>query len=252
VNRGIVEAHAAGAVTSASLLANGPALSDALMRLRDARTLQVGLHLNLTLGRPVAQREDVASLCDPHTRAFYPLARLVTRALTGRIHPEHVAAECRAQLNLLHKLSVRVRHIDSHRHVHLLPGVWKTVVAVAQDAGIRTVRVPRESLRPTGLRLSRALVAASLRAFCGDRALMRADHFLGLGLLGAHDFQRQLLALLDQLEPGTTELMVHPGYVDPDLTRRDAYTTGRERELAALCSREVRDRLARGDIRLVA
>jgi predicted glycoside hydrolase/deacetylase ChbG (UPF0249 family) len=252
VNRGIVEAHAAGTVTSASLLANGPALSDAMRRLRNATTLQVGLHFNLTLGRPVAQREDVASLCDPHTGEFYSLARLVTRALTGRIQPEQVAAECRAQLDLLHKLGILVRHLDSHRHVHALPGVWKPVIAVAQRAGIRAVRVPRESLRPAGRRLSRALVAASLRAFCGDRALMRADHFLGLGLLGAHDFQRQLLVLLDRLEPGTTELMVHPGYVDPDLTRRDAYTTGRERELAGLCSRELRDRLTRGDIQLLA
>jgi predicted glycoside hydrolase/deacetylase ChbG (UPF0249 family) len=46
--------------------------------------------------------------------------------------------------------------------------------------------------------------------------------------------------------------MVHPGYVDRDLTAWDSYTTGRERELAALCSLEVRDRLARGDILLVA
>jgi predicted glycoside hydrolase/deacetylase ChbG (UPF0249 family) len=247
-------------VTSASLLANGPALSDAMLRLRNAATLQVGLHFNLTLGRPVAQCEDVASLCDPHTREFYPLARLVTRALTGRIHPEHVAAECRAQLNLLHKLGVRVRHIDSHRHVHVLPGVWKPVLTVAQHARIGAVRVPLESLHPAGRRLSRALVAACLRVSWyvaanrenGHRALMRADHFLGLGLLGADDFRRQLLALLDQLEPGTTELMVHPGYVDPDLTRLDVYTSGRERELAALCSREVRDRLARGDIQLLA
>ncbi len=85
-----------------------------------------------------------------------------------------------------------------------------------------------------------------------DRDLGRADHFRGLDLLGAQDFQRRLLALLDQLRPGTTELMVHPGYVDRDLSVWDSYTTGRERELAALCSPEVRDRLARGDILLVS
>ncbi|OLC44744.1 MAG: hypothetical protein AUH75_00575 [Gemmatimonadetes bacterium 13_1_40CM_4_65_7] len=259
VNRGIFDAHAAGTVTSASLLANAPGLNDAITRLRHASTLQVGLHLNLTAGAPVAQPGDVTSLWDPRSGEFYLLPQLVRRALMGRVAPEHVAAECSAQLARLRTLGVSVGHIDAHRHVHALPGVWKPVVAVARRAGVRAIRVPRAALLHGRIRVSRALVAASLRVAlrlaansgAHDRDLGRADHFRGLDLLGAQDFQRRLLALLDQLQPGTTELMVHPGYVDQDLTAWDSYTTGRERELAALCSLEVRDRLARGDILLV-
>ncbi len=259
MNRGIFDAHAAGTVTSASLLANAPGLADAIARLRDVSTLQVGLHLNLTAGAPVAQPGDVTSLWDARTGAFYPLSQLVRRALTGRVAPNHVAVECSAQLARLRALGVNVGHIDAHRHVHALPGIWKPVVAVARRACVQ-VRVPRETLLHERIRVSRALVAASLRVAlrlaansgAHDRDLGRADHFRGLDLLGAEDFQRRLLALLDQLQPGTTELMVHPGYVDQDLSAWDAYTTGRERELAALCSLEVRDRLARGDILLVS
>jgi len=260
VNRGIFDAHAAGTVTSASLLANAPGLADAITRLRDASTLHVGLHLNLTAGAPVAQSGDVTSLWDPRTGEFFPLSRLVRRALMGRVAPDDVAAECTAQLARLRSLGVNVGHIDAHRHVHALPGVWKPVAAVARRAGVRAVRVPRETILPGRVRLGRVLVAASLRAALRlavngrghDRDLGRADHFRGLDLLGAPDFQRRLLALLDQLQPGTTELMVHPGYVDRDLSAWDSYTTGRERELTALCSLEVRDRLARGDILLVS
>ena len=259
MNRGIFDAHAAGTVTSASLLANAPGLADAIARLRDVSTLQVGLHLNLTAGAPVAQPGDVTSLWDARTGAFYPLSQLVRRALTGRVAPNHVAVECSAQLARLRALGVNVGHIDAHRHVHALPGIWKPVVAVARRACVQ-VRVPRETLLHERIRVSRALVAASLRVAlrlaansgAHDRDLGRADHFRGLDLLGAEDFQRRLLALLDQLQPGTTELMVHPGYVDQDLSAWDAYTTGRERELAALCSLEVRDRVARGDILLVS
>jgi predicted glycoside hydrolase/deacetylase ChbG (UPF0249 family) len=259
VNRGIVDAHAAGTVTSASLLANAPGLTDAITRLRDASTLQIGLHLNLTAGAPVAQAENVTSLWDPRTAEFYPLPQLVRRALAGRIAPSHVAAECSAQLARLRSLGVRVGHIDAHRHVHVLPGVWKPVLAVARHARV-PVRVPRETILHGRPRPGRALVAASLRVALRlaangggpDRELGRADHFRGLDLLGAPDFQSRLLALLDQLQPGTTELMVHPGYVDRDLTAWDSYTTGRERELAALSSLEVRNRLARGDILLVS
>jgi len=60
-----------------------------------------------------------------------------------------------------------------------------------------------------------------------------------------------LLTLLDRLEPGVTELMVHPGYPDAELAQWARYVSGRERELAALVSPEVRARLKRGDIELV-
>ncbi|HWC75375.1 MAG TPA: ChbG/HpnK family deacetylase [Gemmatimonadales bacterium] len=260
VNRGILEAHAAGTVTSASLLANAPGLSDAVARLRDVPTLQVGLHLNLTAGSPVAPAEDVASLCDRRTQRFHSLRRQVARALTGRILAQHVAAECTAQLERVRQLGVSVRHIDSHHHVHALPIVWNSVLEVARRAGVHAVRLPRESSPRGSMRLGRALLALSLRAawrvasngHIDANGVGRADRFWGFGLSGTRDFQRRLLALFDRLEPGSTELMVHPGYVDHDLIAWDPYTTGRERELTALCSREVRDRLARGDIRLVA
>jgi len=260
VNRGILEAHAAGAVTSASLLANAPGLADAVTRLRAAPTLQVGLHLNLTDGQPAARPDDVSSLCNPHTRTFYSLPQLIARALFGRIARDHVVAECGAQLSRLRELGVRVGHIDSHRHVHALPVVGSAVLEVAARKGVSAVRIPEESSPRRSMRLGRALAAASLRVawrfatngHTDHRRLRRADRFWGFGLLGALDFQRRLLAILDQLEPGTTELMVHPGYVDRELAEWDSYTTPRERELAALCSREVRERLARGDLRLVA
>ena len=45
--------------------------------------------------------------------------------------------------------------------------------------------------------------------------------------------------------------MLHPGYDDDMLAAQDSYRLERERELAALCSPAVRERLTRGDIRLV-
>src|SRR2546430_11718670 len=56
------------------------------------------------------------SLTSPRTGRFHSLAALVSRALTGRLDPGHVAAECAAQLARLREAGVRVTHIDSHRH----------------------------------------------------------------------------------------------------------------------------------------
>src|SRR5947208_2424224 len=51
VNRGILEAHVAGVVTSASLMVNTPAFAVAAAAARQAPRLSVGLHLNLTVDR---------------------------------------------------------------------------------------------------------------------------------------------------------------------------------------------------------
>src|SRR5437763_13941300 len=57
VNRGILEAYAAGVVSSVSVLVNTPGWDDAVRPLRDLdppSRLGVGMHLNLTMGRPVS------------------------------------------------------------------------------------------------------------------------------------------------------------------------------------------------------
>ena len=64
-------------------------------------------------------------------------------------------------------------------------------------------------------------------------------------------YSRTGATALDHLEHGVTELMVHPGYVDASLEGWVSYGAGRERELAALLSAAVRDRLRRGDIELI-
>ncbi len=50
---------------------------------------------------------------------------------------------------------------------------------------------------------------------------------------------------------GDTEIMLHPGYDDSVLAAQDPYRIEREREVSALCSLAVRERLTRGDVRLV-
>src|SRR3981081_1226976 len=62
VNRGIEGAHRNGIVTSASLLANGGAFAEAVELARGTRGLGVGVHLNLSDGRPIAPRESVPTL----------------------------------------------------------------------------------------------------------------------------------------------------------------------------------------------
>src|SRR6187397_57581 len=83
VNRGIFEAHAAGTVTSASMMVTTPAFAEAAERVRsDATQLGVGLHLNLVVGAPLSS---APTLVDPETGHFHPFDAFVRRALAGQI-----------------------------------------------------------------------------------------------------------------------------------------------------------------------
>ena len=258
VNRGIVEAHEAGTLSSTSMMVNAPAFDEAteLVRSRVPR-LGVGLHLNLIAGRPLSE---ATSLVDRRTGRFHPLPELAKRALRGRVHPADVRRECDAQLLALRRAGIVPTHLDSHRHAHALPGVLPAVVASARDAGVPVVRRPLDqpSLGEPAASLKMLVLHAAWRVASqavdadGRALLARSPHFRGIALQGAPDVEARLLALLDRLPAGATELMLHPGHDDAVLAAQDPYRQEREREVVALRSPAVRARLERGDVCLVS
>lgn len=253
VNRGIVEAHRAGVLTSTSMMVNAPGWADAVHLAPGVPELGIGLHLNLVVGPPVAR---VPTLTNPRTGELYPFGVLARRALAGLVDPEDVARETAAQLDCLVGTGIPITHLDSHRHAHALPGIWGPVVATANVLGVRVVRTPRESLRRNPQDVIATFKKVALRAAHRVSrwrvpAVVGPDHFVGISLQGGTRFLPRLLHLLDRLPPGTTELMVHVGYAEDVLPGNDQYRWQRVRELEALTSSPVRARLHRGDIELV-
>jgi chitin disaccharide deacetylase len=62
INRGIIQSHEYGIVTSASLFANGPAFDDALEKITTCPKLGVGVHLNVLRGAPVAESNHLSHI----------------------------------------------------------------------------------------------------------------------------------------------------------------------------------------------
>lgn len=255
VDRGIIEAHTSGVVTAASLLANGASFAHAVRLARAAPALSIGVHLDFVAGRPLTKAR---SLVDARSGRFHSLATLACLAALGRVAEDDVIDETSAQIARVRDAGVRVTHVDSHRHAHVIPGVWTGVVAATEAAQCGPLRIPVERLTMTPGRVSAgatlkiaALRVAAAIATRGNTFPSHPDHFAGLALQGRHDFAARLLALLDALPSGTTELMVHPGRVDAALGAADPYTTRRETELSTLLSAPIRERLRRGDFRLV-
>jgi predicted glycoside hydrolase/deacetylase ChbG (UPF0249 family) len=250
VNRGIVETIERGVVTSASLMVNMPGCDDAMRRLRELSTrgvtASIGLHFNIVAGRALGT---CPTLTQPRSiaREFLPLLRLAWRAFTRRLDPRDVEAELEAQLQrageLLATVGTRVTHIDSHRHAHCLPGVLDVVLRTARRHHIEHVRHPYEA--STLLRSPRASLAAQLLRVMLAKQTAPIDDigFTGFGAMGSPTFDRDLLEIVSALPQGITELMVHPGYDSPELAALDPYRAPREREVRALTSQALRERI---------
>jgi predicted glycoside hydrolase/deacetylase ChbG (UPF0249 family) len=248
VNRGIVEAIESGIVTSASLIVNMPACEDAIRRLREAQkrgvAASIGLHFNIVAGKPLSE---CATLTRRHTNEFRPLATLAWCALTGRVEIRDIELELEAQLqkatDLLAPLGLRVTHIDSHRHAHCLPEIFDAVLRSARRHGIGHVRHPNETRATLRGRPHAVIASRLLRAVLAQRPALDDVGFTGIGVMGSRTFDRDVAAIVSALPPGTTELMVHPGYDSAELAAIDPYRSPRERELRALTSPALRERI---------
>jgi predicted glycoside hydrolase/deacetylase ChbG (UPF0249 family) len=247
VSAGILECVAAGVVTSVSMMVNTPGFEDGARRLAAlARRPGVGLHLNLTAGAPVLGAREVPSLVGAGG-GFLSLGMLAARALLGALDAADVEKETLAQIARLSSAVQGVDHLDSHQHVHALPRLNQAVRRAAAAAGIRRVRRPVEPRLSHPGALKRLAILASWYAASGG-AEAGAARVTGIGLKGGPKFGRDLLARLDEVPVGLTEVIVHPGRSGPELAAWDPYLGERDAELEALLSAPLRERLARGDL----
>jgi hopanoid biosynthesis associated protein HpnK len=253
VNDGIFDAHDHGILTSASLFAAAPATSDAIRRARTRPSLGVGVHLALVDGTPTLPPCRVPTLVEDDGRFRCSWKPFIVACLRGKVSLAEVELELTAQIELLRSAGVTLTHLDAHKHVHAYPPVFAIVARLASRFGIPVVRVPYERWLSTraygdarGTARRQALLNALLRPWARHDYRIAASHavrtpqFAGrvhTGMLSAE----ALVDIVRALQPGVTELMVHPGYRDDELERTGTrLLESRRIELDLLCKLETR------------
>jgi hopanoid biosynthesis associated protein HpnK len=269
VNRGIVEAFRNGIVTSTSLLANGLAFASGVATAKSAPGLAVGVHLNLSDGAPVADRESVPNLLnDEGLFAAGPESLLLRRARRG-LPLNEVEAEWDAQIQKVRDARIAPTHLDGHKHVHMLPGLFEIALRLAKRHDIGAIRVSLEasSLRAAlsagnktraGLVLKQGVQARGLKLLARDAreqaeraGIATADYFCGIAQTGQLTLAG-VTQFLKSLPEGTTELMCHPGYADAALQKTATrLQDSRQMELDILTNTEIRNLVASQGIRLI-
>ncbi|HEX5442734.1 MAG TPA: ChbG/HpnK family deacetylase [Pirellulales bacterium] len=295
VTRGILEGFEAGVLTSAALLANAPAAEQALdawqalleahragrlastaarRRLGDSPgDFDLGVHLNLTQGRPLTGQRFPRQLLNDRGE-FLPPGQLFSRLIWrgGRCR-DAIHAELAMQVELLMAHGLEPTHLNGHQYVELMPVVCELVPRLAADYAITAVRVPREprhwltSLRP-GFRPGNWLLSYAKQWFARryaariDAAGCRhAGAYFGASHAGCVDMRVCEMFLCAGRGRGLVEIAFHPGFPGGEFEAdrwsaptqqawSDPLATWRPAELALLCSPAFGDLIERHGWRL--
>jgi len=175
INRGVIEAHECGIVTSASLMVRWPGAEEAAAYGRNHAEFSLGLHLDL--GEWVYT-----------DGCWLPLYERV--ALDNR---KKLAEEVADQLEAFRELTGRdPTHLDSHQHVHLKEPVRSAVVEAGNHLG-----VPMRHLSP------HIRYCGSFYGQTAEGAPIPENLTVGA-----------LIGIVSSLSAGITELGCHPGYAE--------------------------------------
>lgn len=245
ISRGIREAHLRGVVSSTTCMMNIPTTAaDIATASKEAPALGMGVHLVLTMGRPISPPETVTSITDENG-SFLKYTPLIER-LPG-LNIDEVDREWRAQIEAFVRASGRKpTHLDSHHHSsYFSPALFRAMLELAQeyDCAIRfpfTGDVSRE-LEETNKYVPELIEEFDLR---------RPDRFI-VDFYDEGATQEKLVSIIDNLPDGTTEIMCHPGYTDRAFAEESVYNNQRDRELKILTDPSIRKAIESKNIRLI-
>ncbi len=263
VNAGILRAHREGILTNASLMVNGAAFEDAVAIARRQPDLGVGLHLVLVQGRAASSPREIPALVDADGHfSTNPILSGVRYFFQPGVRSQ-LRREIRAQLEKFADTGLRLSHVDGHLNIHMHPTVLPMLLDVADEFGIRAMRLAREPLRPAlrfdgkhAVRKSfEALVFSALGRFAEarlrDHSIAYPRTMYGLHQTG-HISEAYLLHTLAEFPAGLSEVYCHAAEVDDEARRWRPDDYDSDGEVDALTSNRVRAALAAGGIELTS
>ena len=128
VNRAIEEGVSVGFITSINVMVNMPYANDVAEVRRRFPDISIGLHLNLTAGKPVSNCQEIKSLVDSNGM-FYSMSEFRSRWQTKKIKFNEVKKEISAQYLVYRRLIGEPDYWNTHQHIHMAPAFLNLILS---------------------------------------------------------------------------------------------------------------------------
>ncbi|MFD4704680.1 chitin disaccharide deacetylase [Gottfriedia sp. NPDC058432] len=207
INYGIIDAHKNGVVNSATMMMNMPGVSHAVELAKENPSLQVGIHLVLTCGKPLLN--NVPTLVNEKgnfksRHEFFEDKNILL---------DELEREWTAQIEKFLESGLKPTHFDSHHHVHTVPEFLPVVQKLAQKYNLCARRISENALQG---------IAPFTDVFLHD--------FYGEGV--TDDYFDKILTRVQDGQ--SVEVMCHPGYLDHEILNNSSYAKDRVKETLIL------------------
>lgn len=209
VNYGIIDAHKYGIVNSTTMMMNMPGVKHAVELAKVHPTLQLGIHLVLTCGKPLLS--DVPSIIDEQGK----FKRINDFIKDNNLSLLDLEREWTAQIDRFLDFGLTATHFDSHHHVHSIPEFLPVIQRLSRKYNLPVRRISEQHV--VGVP---SFTDRFFHDFYGDG--VTDDYFVELS---KRDVENQ-----------TIEVMCHPGYLDFEVLNGSSYAADRVKETNILTS----------------
>ncbi len=242
VNRGVIEAHNDGLLSSTCTMINVQSAVNGIRQAQEkAPKLGVGLHFTLSFGKPVLPANEVSSLVRSDGR--FPQTYDGLTEQLPQYDATELANEIHAQFDRFVEIAgILPTHMDSHhRGAYLHPASFEVMCTLCKEHNI-PMRRPALLYAPHGYdnlpNNPDGTLYEQLKAIyekydsprCPDRIVDTFEWERG-------DRLPRFKEILSNIEAGYTEVICHVGYADG---LQEAYSEPREDELIAVKHPELR------------
>lgn len=204
-NQKILDFFKSGQIDSASLMINMPAAAEAVKLARKNPKLRVGLHLNLTKGKPVSKFEEVKSLLGRDSRflGWFALGKKLT---LGQIKIEELKKEIRAQIKKFLSFGLKINHLDSHHHIHIHSTVFKILLPILKEYKVKNVRLGKKVISPRTIKGK--LITAMYQNL--NKSVEKAGLSVLNQVIDPDWFKAVPEEIIKKLPEGKYEIILHP------------------------------------------
>jgi len=225
VNRAITECFEKEYIDRTTVMVNMPfAKEAATIAEKNGFKNKVGLHVNLTQGKPLTEGIARNSLfCDENgefTAAFYH--KTLLRLHMDKKSMDDMYREIKAQLDEYISLGFTLNHIDSHHHVHTNYPVFKVLKKLSPDYSFSSVRLSRNLYVGGSIpaNIYKKMYNRKIAGICNrvtDYFGSYEDALTYYSELNKNSAGHENNAVNDFISNYVTEIMVHPMYSDESI-----------------------------------
>ncbi len=260
VDKGIIDGHTNGILTSTTIMTNMPHAPQAVEMAKKILSLGLGVHLNLTAGKPLCRDAAVKLILDSKGDFVLSPGKLALASLINGKVRTAIETELTLQIQWLLDKGIKPTHLDSHKHIHCFPSIFPIVCRLAKRFGIKAIRYACEpkqvSKLPWPLTDNESRKRASIVRIMSkinrhqNSVFFKTDCLYGINHVGRINNVFFRAVSLYNNSP-VAEVMTHPGYIyDLDVTKT-RLVNQRQIELEALCSDKTKQAFKEANIKLI-